>query len=363
MNRLQQLASHGQSIWLDFIDRPLLDEGRLARMVAEDAVVGVTSNPAIFQKAIASTDDYADAMAALAPNADSAKALYEAIAIGDIRDAADVLAGTYDATQRRDGYVSLEVSPDLARDTEGTIAEGRRLWAAVDRPNLMIKVPGTPEGMPAIETLISEGINVNVTLLFARAMYERTAEAWLTGLERRRAAGQPIDAVASVASFFVSRIDAAVDDELTRAGASELAGRTAIANAKLAYAHYESLMASPRWQALAGEGAMPQRLLWASTSTKNPEFRDVLYVETLIGPDTVNTLPPATLDAFRDHGEAASTLGDDMAGAKALLDSLADHGIDLDAVTDRLLIDGIASFAGAFEALLEAVEVARVRAA
>ena len=361
MSRVKSIAGHGQSIWLDYIDRPLLDEGVLARMVEEDALAGVTSNPAIFQKAITSSDDYASVLDELAGQSENAKALYEAVAIRDIQDAADVLAEVYKSTQGRDGYVSLEVSPDLARDTHGTIDEARRLWTQVARPNLMVKVPGTAEGMEAIETLIAEGINVNVTLLFARSMYERTAEAYIAGLERRVKAGESISSVASVASFFISRIDSAVDKQLKASNAdSALLGKTAIANGKLAYQHYESLMASERWGKLKAAGAMPQRLLWASTSTKDPSYRDVLYIEELIGPDTVNTVPPATLDAFRDHGEAANALVGGVEQSEEILASVADAGVDLDAITDQLLDDGIVVFADAFQALLAAVDSARL---
>ena len=360
MNRLQQLNELGQSAWLDYIDRPLLDQGGLTKLVNEDGVAGVTSNPSIFQKAIAGGTDYADILDKLAASSNDAKSLYEAVAIRDIQDAADILAPVYAATATHDGYVSLEVSPQLARDTDGTIAEARRLWQAVDRPNLMIKVPGTPEGMPAIQTLIREGINVNVTLLFAREMYERTAEAYVLGLEQRQQDGNSIDKIASVASFFISRIDSAADAALEAAGAdAALQGKTAIANAKLAYFHYEGLIASTRWQRLAAAGAQPQRLLWASTSTKNPDYRDVLYVETLIGPDTVNTLPPATLAAFRDHGEAAITLGGDPSSAQATLDQVAAAGVVLENITAQLLDDGIQSFADAFTDLLAAVDSAR----
>jgi transaldolase len=361
MSRVRNIADHGQSIWLDYIDRNLLDGGGLKRLVEEDAVVGVTSNPAIFQKAIAGGEDYSAAMDELAPSCADAKALYEAVAIRDIQDAADILASVYESSSARDGYVSLEVSPNLARDTQGTIDEARRLWAAVDRPNLMVKVPGTPEGMPAIQTLITDGINVNVTLLFARAMYERTAEAFIAGLEARLSVGKSIEGIASVASFFISRIDSSVDKRLSELGADRsLAGKVAIANAQLAYVHYELLMAGARWAPLAEAGAMPQRLLWASTSTKDPSYRDVLYIEALIGADTVNTVPPTTLDAFRDHGEAANTLAGTAKAAQIQMDAVLATGLDLDGITDTLLEDGITIFADAFVELLAVVEAARV---
>jgi transaldolase/glucose-6-phosphate isomerase len=370
MNPLRTLETVGQSVWLDSIRRSMVREGGLGRLVHDDGLRGVTSNPAIFEKAISGGSDYREAIAELAGDRSlDAKALYERLAVEDIRDAADVLASVYRESEGRDGFVSLEVSPHLARDTAATVDEARRLWRSVDRPNLMIKVPGTPEGIPAFETLIAEGINVNVTLLFSRAVYERVAEAYLSGLERRLAAGATIAGVASVASFFVSRIDTAVDgrletrlagaDEATRRRVGELRGRVAIANAKLAYQHYRGLVASSRWQHLAARGARPQRLLWASTSTKNPVYRDVLYVEELIGEDTVNTMPPATFDAFRDHGVAKPTLAAGVAQARAVLVDLGAAGVDLESVTDELLDDGLRLFSEAFDRLLAAVEASR----
>ena len=360
MSRLLKLKAQGQSAWLDYIDRSLL-AGGLQKMVAEDGVCGVTSNPSIFQKAIAGGSDYAGVLAELAQSTSDAKALYEAVAIRDIQAAADILAPVYASTNAIDGYVSLEVSPQLARDTTATIAEARRLWAAVDRPNLMVKVPGTAQGMPAIETLISEGINVNVTLLFSRAMYQRCADAFINGLNKRDAAGQSVARIASVASFFISRIDASVDAELKQCGAAgdALQGKIAIANAQLAYQHYLTLITDDAWQRLAAAGAQPQRLLWASTSTKSPNYSDVLYIEELIGVDTVNTVPPATLDAFRDHGVARAALPGDMADARSKLEQLAATGVSLDNITAALLEDGIKQFADAFSELLTAVEAAR----
>ncbi|MEM7404608.1 MAG: transaldolase [Pseudomonadota bacterium] len=358
MSRINQLAEAGQSIWLDYIDRPLL-EGGLSKLIAEDGVRGVTSNPAIFQKAISGAD-YADTLKRYAPGSGSAKDLYEAIAIDDIQRAADILAPVYAETQGVDGYVSLEVSPDLARNTDGTIAEAKRLWAAVSRPNLMVKVPGTPEGMPAIRALIAAGINVNVTLLFARDMYRAAARAYMDGIADRHADGHDVTHVASVASFFVSRIDASVDPHLAGTAHAAQAGKTAIANALLAYQDYLSMTAEPAWQTLSKAGAMPQRLLWASTGVKNPEYSDVLYIEELVGPDTVNTVPPATLDAYRDHGETRTALPGDAAAAAGTMDAVANAGVDLGAVTDKLLDDGITQFVDAFVALLDAVETARV---
>lgn len=361
MASLVDLQRLGQSVWLDFISRELLASGELARLV-EAGLGGLTSNPAIFEKAIGQGQAYAAEIATLARAGRNAKQIYEALAIADIRAAADALRPVHERTRGADGYASLEVSPELAHDTAGTLAEARRLWKEVDRPNLMIKVPGTEAGAPAIRQLIAEGINVNVTLLFSQAAYRAVAEAYLAGLEARRAQGQPLQGIASVASFFISRIDTAVDAQLDRlaaagAGAAlqSLKGQAAIANARQAYRHYQDLSASPRWAALASAGAQPQRLLWASTSSKNPAYRDVVYVEELIGPDTVNTLPPATLEAFVDHGQAAVTITRGAEEAAALLAELHRRGVSLDEVTAELLRDGIRQFAEAFAKLLQAV--------
>jgi transaldolase len=362
---LRALAALGQSIWLDFIKRDLLESGALARLVAAGEVTGMTSNPAIFEKAIAGSE-YDALLAQAARDGADTKTVYERLAVRDIRDAADALAPVYDATRARDGYVSLEVSPHLAHDTAGTVEEAERLWRSVGRPNLMIKVPGTPAGIPAFATLIGMGINVNVTLLFARATHRAVAEAYVGAIEKRLARGGEVARIASVASFFVSRIDTAVDrllaaraaaarDEAERARLRALAGRAAIANAKLAYQTALEVFGSPRWQAAAAKGAQAQRVLWASTSTKNPDYRDVVYIEELIGADTVNTVPPATLDAFRDHGRARASLTEDVAGARRALDELAAAGISLDAVTDELLADGVKLFADAFDQLLAAI--------
>ncbi len=367
-NPLLELGRLGQSVWLDFIRRSLLDSGGLARLVGEDGVRGVTSNPAIFEKAIAAGDEYSAQIAEVAPRVDGdPRRIYEELAIADVRGAAGVLAGVYDASGGRDGFVSLEVAPDLANDTEATIAEARRLWREVGRPNLMIKVPGTPAGMPAIRQLLDDGIPVNVTLLFARSAYAAAAEAFLAALEARVERGEAIDRVASVASFFVSRIDTLVDKHLEarRAATGDpeererlgtLLGRVAIANAKLAYRHFQEIEGSERWRRLAAHGAQPQRLLWASTSTKNPAYRDTIYVEELIGPETVNTMPPETVEAFRDHGVARETLTVDVAAAERDLAALAEEGISLDEATDELLADGIAKFVQPFEKLLAAVD-------
>ncbi len=367
MNPLKALNDHGQSVWLDFIQRKLLTGGELRRLVDEDGLKGVTSNPAIFEKAIADSDDYDDLIARMGGDgpADS-KAVYEAVATRDIQEAADVLRTVYDETGGRDGYVSLEVSPYLAHDTEGTVAEARRLWNTVARDNLMIKVPGTPAGVPAIERLIGEGISVNVTLLFAREAYEQVAQAYIRGLARAAADGRDVARIASVASFFISRIDSLVDDTLTKRmetaneGAKErlraLMGKVAIANAKVTYKRYKEILQGEGWQALSGKGARPQRLLWASTSTKNPDYPDVLYVDELIGADTVNTIPPATLDAFRDHGKARQSLEEDVAGAAETMAALEAAGVSMKEVTDKLLDDGVRLFSEAFDKLLAAVE-------
>ncbi len=353
MNPLLELNSFGQSIWLDYIRRDFVTGDGLAKLIADDGLTGMTSNPAIFEKAIGGGNEYAPAIRALKRKGLDAMGLYEALAIEDIQSAADRLRPVFDASDGRDGYVSLEVSPYLANDTAATVAEARRLWREVSRPNLMIKVPATKAGLPAIELLIAQDMNVNVTLLFARGMYEQVAERYIAGLERRAAEGLDVDRIASVASFFVSRIDAAIDPRLPE----ELRGKTAIANAKLAYESYLRLFSDARWEKLAEKGARPQRLLWASTSTKNPAYRDVLYVEELIGSNTVNTLPPATLDAFRDHGQPRASLEEDLPAARATLAAVEQH-LRLEEVTDTLLVDGVKLFADAFDKLLAAVEAA-----
>jgi len=366
-NPLLQLQGYGQSIWIDYLRRSFVANGDLRRLVEEDGLRGMTSNPSIFEKAIGESDDYADELAALKRTGlTDPMEVFLRLAIADIHSAADVLRPVYDSTNGRDGHVSLEVSPYLARDTQRTIEEARRLWRAVDRPNLMIKVPGSPEGLPAISQLLSEGINVNITLLFALERYEEVVEAFLSGLERLAADGGDLHAMASVASFFVSRVDTAVDALLERrieAATSEearetlrgLLGKVAIANARVAYERSQRLFRGSRWEKLARQGARTQRLLWASTGTKNPRYSDVLYVDELIGPDTVNTVPPATLDAFRLHGRPRASLTEDLDGAHRTLDTLEEVGISLDEVTDQLLEDGIRLFAEAFDHLLQAV--------
>ena len=361
MNPLQRLwQEQRQAVWLDFIERDLLTGGGLERLVADDGVRGVTSNPSIFQKAIEGGGPYDEAVTNLLatdPEMTTVQ-LYEALAIEDIQHAADILHPVWEESRGGDGYVSLEVSPHLARDTDGTVAEASRLWQAVDRPNLMIKVPATPEGIPAIESLIGEGINVNATLMFSLADYEAVATAYLRGLEKN---SNPA-AVASVASFFVSRVDTKVDAALDAIGSADalaLRGRAAIANAKLAYRRFGELFGPEPFAPLSARGAMVQRPLWASTSTKNPGYRDVIYVEELIGRDTVNTVPVATLEAFRDHGEPRPSLLEDVTGADRIFAELTQVGVDIDAITAELQVEGVAAFAKAFDQLLGALDGAR----
>ncbi len=366
-NPLIELTGLGQSVWNDNIERKLVTSGELKRLVDEDGLSGVTSNPAIFEKAIASSDLYADQLGDLAEKGKSAQEIYEALAIRDIQMAADVLASVYERTGGTDGFVSLECSPLLANDTQATIEETRRLWRLVDRRNVMIKIPGTPEGMPAIEQATYEGININITLLFSLHAYDQTMEAYIRGLERRVAENNPIDNISSVASFFVSRIDSAVDKELERrisqTGGEEekvrlqsLLGRIAIANAKMAYQRYKKVFHGERFAALKQKGAQVQRPLWASTSTKNPVYPDVYYVEALIGPETVDTLPPATIVAFRDHGRARVTIEDNLDEERALLARLEEVGISLDQVTAHVLADAVRLFVEPFEKLLKTIE-------
>ncbi len=366
MATVKELQEHGQAVWLDFLARGFIAKGDLKKLV-DEGVRGVTSNPAIFEKAIGGSNEYDDALSALIKQSDRPVGeLYEALAVQDIKNAADVLRPVYDSLNGADGFVSLEVSPYLALDAQGTIAEARKLWRDVDRKNLMIKVPGTREGLPAIRELISEGINVNITLLFAQQVYAEVLEAYLSGLETFIAKGGDPARVASVASFFVSRIDTAADKQLDdkiaaandkdqKARLAALQGKVAIANAKLAYQHYKRVVASLRWKKLADKGARVQRLLWASTGTKNKAYSDVLYVEELIGRDTINTVPPATLDAFRNHGKPRDSLEEDVAGAERVLGDLARSGISLDATTDQLVDEGVKLFADAFDKLLGAV--------
>ncbi|HEV3304934.1 MAG TPA: transaldolase [Candidatus Sulfotelmatobacter sp.] len=367
-NPLKALLDYGQSMWLDYIRRDLLTTGKLKTMIEDDGLRGMTSNPSIFEKAIGESHLYDDLLKSLASRPDlNATSRYEQIAIRDIQDAADALKPVYENSKFRDGYVSLEVSPLLALKTQETIDEGRRLWKTVNRENVMIKVPGTAEGLPAIRQLISEGININVTLLFAQEVYEKVAEAYIAGLEDLAKKGGNLKKMAGVASFFISRIDTLVDsliedklkttkDAQQQSLLKSLLGKVAIANGKLTYQRYQRIFSGPRWEALASKGAQTQRVLWASTSTKNPAYRDVMYVEELIGPDTVDTMPPATIDAFREHGRLRNSLTEDVAGAQKVMDDLAKAGISIKEVTTKLTDDGVKLFADAFHKLLAVVE-------
>src|SRR6266436_5264208 len=367
MNPVKALENHGQAVWLDFLARGFVAKGDLKQLIDTDGVKGVTSNPSIFEKAIGSSDEYDGAIGAALKKGDRPVAdLFEHLAIEDIQHAADVLRPVYDDLKGEDGFVSLEVSPYLAMDTKGTIAEAERLWKNVKRKNLMVKVPATPEGLPAIEHLIGEGISINITLLFSQQVYREVAEAYIKGLEKYVAKGGDPSHIASVASFFVSRIDTSVDkqldDKIAKANdpsekerLAALKGKVAIANAKLAYQEYKRLFAGPRWEKLAAKGAKPQRLLWASTGTKNKDYSDVLYVEELIGPNTVNTMPPATLDAFRDHGKLRDSLEENIEEARSVLEELERSGVSLDAITAELVKDGVKQFADAADKLYGAV--------
>ena len=365
VNRLKQLHDAGVSIWLDFIDRSILRNGDLSRRIGEDALTGMTSNPTIFEKALAEGSAYDDQLRG-APEGRTSLDLFELVETSDVRDACDLFRPVYDATSGADGYVSIEVSPTSANDAHATVAEAQRLWAMVDRPNVMIKVPGTAEGAIAVRTLIGAGLNVNITLLFSLDAHRRVIHAYLDGLEDRRRAGKPIDTIASVASFFVSRVDTEIDKRLetiaaattgdARERALALRGKAAIANAKLAYALFLEEFSSPRFAALRAVGARVQRPLWASTGVKNPAYRDTVYAEELVGPDTVNTMPPALIDAFRAHGETRRTVDADLDGARRVIADLASVGIDLTSVTDKLLRDGLASFQQSFETLTAGLE-------
>ena len=364
-NRLQLLHDAGQSIWLDFIDRAILVNGELARRIETDALTGMTSNPTIFEKALAEGDAYDEQLAAAASGATSWE-LFELVETDDVRTACDIFRPIYDRTGGGDGYVSIEVSPGAANDAEATIEEAHRLWKTVDRPNVMIKVPGTVQGATAVRRLTADGVNVNITLLFSIEAYRSVIDAYFAGLEDRLAAGKPIASIASVASFFVSRVDTEVDKRidarLPKATPSDaqrleaLKGHIAVANAKLAYALFRETTSGPRWKALAAKGARLQRPLWASTSTKNPAYRDVMYVEDLIGPDTVNTMPPATIEAFHDHGEVARTVDAHVDEERRLIAELESLGISMKSVTDALLTAGLASFQKSFDTLIAGLE-------
>ena len=364
-NRPQRLHDAGVSIWLDFISRDILRNGELARRIRDDALTGMTSNPTIFEKALGDGASYDDQLKS-APSGASAMELFELVETTDVRDACDQFMPVYAATNGGDGYVSIEVSPGAANNARETVAEAERLWSMVDRPNVMIKVPGTPEGEIAVRTLTGAGMNVNITLLFSIDAHRRIINAYLSGLEDRLAAGKPVSTIASVASFFVSRVDSEVDKRLDALAAATsgaekerilaLRGKAAVANAQLAYKLFRDEFSTPRWAALAAAGARLQRPLWASTSSKNPAYRDVMYVEQLIGPDTVNTMPPATIEAFRDHGEVRRAVDTDLAGAARTIGELAAVGINMSEVTTKLLSDGLASFQKSFDSLTAGLE-------
>jgi transaldolase/glucose-6-phosphate isomerase len=365
-NPLKGLLAYGQSPWMDYIRRDLLTSGQLKKYIDNDGLRGMTSNPAIFEKAITSSNLYDDVLTAPDAKKLDANGLFEKIAFRDVQDACDIFKAVYAESKRRDGYVSIEVSPFLGFDTKASLEEARRLWKAVNRPNVMVKIPGTPEGVPAIRQALEEGININITLLFAQSAYEQVAEAFLSALEARVAKGQDISQIASVASFFVSRIDTLIDGKIdeklkTTSDASQKAlleslhGKVAIANARLTYKKYQELFGGTRWKALAAKGAQTQRLLWASTSTKNPKYRDVVYVEELIGADTVDTIPPATIDAFRDHGKLRPSLTENVEEAAKTMADLAKAGISMKEVTEKLMVDGVKLFSDAFKTLLDAV--------
>ena len=355
-NPLLKLATFGQSIWLDYIRRRMIDSGELQKLIDGDGLKGVTSNPAIFEKAIAGSPDYDAAIRTLAQAGKSIQEIYETLTVEDVQGAADLFRPLYDRVKGKDGFISLEVNPHLAHDTAGTIAEARRLWQALSRPNVLIKVPATKEGLPAIRQLISEGLNVNVTLLFGLPRYREVAEAYIGGLEARLAQGRPLNPVASVASFFLSRIDVLLDPKLEAMGTKDLIGQVAIASAKVAFTIYQEIFGSARFKALAQQGARPQRLLWASTSTKNPAYPDVKYVEPLIGPNTVNTLPVETLEAYRDHGNPAARLMEDLDRAASYLQRLPEVGIDLNQATQQLEDEGVEKFNQPFDSLMCTLE-------
>ena len=355
MNRLQLLHDAGVAIWLDFIERTMLHNGDLARRIRDDAVTGMTSNPTIFEKALAEGSAY-DAQLREAPADATPLQLFELVATTDVRDACDAFRGVYDASRGDDGYVSIEVSPGAAHDAKSTLVEARRLWKTVDRPNLLVKVPGTVEGAEAVRQLIADGINVNITLLFAIAAHDRVINAYISGLEERAGKGLAIDTVYSVASFFVSRVDTEIDKRLDALKQPDLKGKAAIANAKLAYQLFLERFSSPRWKALEAKGARVQKPLWASTSTKNPSYRDVMYVEQLVGPRSINTMPPATIDATRDHGEVRRTVDQQVEQARDVIARLEKAGVSMKDVTDKLLVEGLASFQKSFDSLISGLE-------
>jgi transaldolase / glucose-6-phosphate isomerase len=358
MNNLQQLAQAGQSIWYDNIQRKMLTGGGLQAMI-DLGLLGMTSNPTIFEKAIGGSSDYDAAMQKLAARGATVEQIYDELTIEDVGTAADLFRPVFERTQGEDGYVSIEVSPKLAHDMAGTLADARRLWAALKRPNVMIKIPATREGLPAIEQVLADGINVNVTLMFSMTHYVAVAEAYLRGLEARAQAGQPIDHVASVASFFVSRVDTMLDPKLEQAGAAALLGKAAVANSQVVYGKYLELFGGPRFKTLADRGAQVQRVLWASTGVKNPKYPDLLYVDTLIGPDTVNTVPPETYSAILNHAVVARTVDRDLVAAQQVVADLKARGFDLDEVGEQLSIEGVEKFSKSFDGLLHVIEQKR----
>jgi transaldolase len=356
-NHLREIEAEGQAVWLDNISRALIEDGDLERLITEDGVSGVTSNPTIFEKAIAGTDRYADALEEAARKGMNARDAFFELGFRDIRDGADMLREVFERTEGQDGYVSFELPPELANDAEGSVEQAKVIRARIDRPNVLIKVPGTEAGVRAFEELTAAGVSVNVTLLFSVKRYEEVAEAYIRGLERRVEAGEPVDRVASVASFFVSRVDGKVDKRLEELGRTDLRGKAAVANARVAYDSFKKLFAGERWEKLAQLGANVQRPLWASTSVKNPDYSDTLYVDELIGPDTVNTMPDATIEAARDHGTAARTVDKDVDQAYALLDELREIGVDFDHIVDvELVEEGVASFTKSFDSMIASIE-------
>ncbi|MEO5501430.1 MAG: transaldolase [Ginsengibacter sp.] len=361
MNKVKNIHDLGQSIWLDFFDRELMDSGKLQKLIDEDGLSGITSNPSIFEKAVTSSSDYDEDIRKMADEHKSNEEIFFGFATSDIRRAADILKPIYDQSKGTDGFVSLEVSPHLANDTNGTIKQAVQLWKTLDRENVMIKIPGTKEGIPAIRKCINEGVNINVTLLFGLDRYKEVAEAYISGLEDRVKTNQPIDHIASVASFFLSRIDVMIDPILKEKKLDKLVGEIAIASAKEAYHIYKDVFFSERFRNLEKKGAKKQKVLWASTSSKDPSFSDVKYVEALIGPDTINTLPLATIDAFRDHGKPVSNLENNLVKAKEEMKQLEDNGISIDNITQKLEEEGVEKFNKAYEVLLKAIDSKKMK--
>lgn len=356
-NHLREIEAEGQAVWLDNISRALIDDGELKRLIDEDGISGVTSNPSIFEKAFGDSDRYDDAIQELAESGKDARGIFFELGFKDIRDGCDLLRDTFEQTQGKDGYVSFELPPELSDDTDGSVEQAKVIKERIDRPNVLIKVPGTEAGVRAFEELTAAGVNVNVTLLFSVDRYEDVAEAYVRGLERRLESGEPIDRASSVASFFVSRVDGKIDAKLDELGREDLKGKAAVANARIAYESFQRIFSGERWEKLAEAGAAVQRPLWASTSVKNEEYSDTLYVDELIGPDTVNTMPDKTMEAARDHGTAARTVDKDVEGAHALMDELREIGADVDEIVGVTLVEeGVAAFAKSFDSMIETIE-------